>query len=850
MSNPPWPAAQNSANVTSLSTSSSERALSPVAMRSSLPEPNSSTTQDSNAPQLTPAGLPLSQASSDRPAWWIPGSSTRERGIFDNTRRSAHDRALENVAHSLHSLLSPASTKQLERISLWSAVGSAMFEAEHLLLNPWLSRCLVPSVYACLTRIVATWSADGPCEALENDAKLLSSIVFGASASSVGFPSNPLVADSMETESRTYLDAGDRFFIPTRFYHVWLLLGGGSHLPGVFAPRVVLQVVVLALSVWLCVQQHLEAIGLIFGCVALAALYELVVHHNRFMTGMYNLNHNPLYCDTPADRSTSAGPPITNSAPLAFQTKKTNHHQAQQHQGRWSTVKPSVFDTVAATDEDIDRRTSLALALRSTWRSSEQEAMMARVAASHNIVPLAASAAFGGIAMAQLTTALAPSFAANSFEENEELAENVSAIVLCGHNLPARVQICEALWRRGISVTVTDDSVIFMKKSDATRESQRLMLVHVESVLPMSDWNTLQSYGSNHLIYYITNDDAGVPQHVPRTNIVPFPIRNGEIDRLIGILGGLSFVDMDFLKPNRAFHIPQYVLGRRLGGGAFGNVFEVELDVTGGRCAVKRMYAKDSGNSSLSLHEIAREADIMSRLSHANIVQFLFCQQEEQCVCIFMELCENSLADFICNGMIRTATQFRKILREIIAAVCYLHSEKLLHRDLKPENVLFRNGVVKVTDFGTAAFQKEEDFTKVTGTFPFMAPEVLLMERYSYPCDVWSIGCLVADMLGVQVEHRILPQNPLMEYLRSMPMRSQAVVRCDVPCVRKFISDCLWRDPADRPEVETLMQYELFHQVSDSGIQALLDRHNSESELRLRSSFSMVSNTSNSRGEK
>lgn len=783
----------------------------------------------------------------------------------ERERPPRHQCILDNLIVSLVAFQRELMIKKLKVVSTWNSVSRAVFEAEQILLNPWMTVCTNETVHESVQNVCRMWRTQGPGDQLEAETLCLTDLVRNhyhrkfVPSGSAAVDMAAGAAASVSLKSATIGGStANLIYTPTTFYRLWTLVGENSHRPSIFVPRILVSLALLGLGVWLLFNMQLLGVGVIAACLLIVAHAELVILHNRVTTGMYRLTDrtartasmvHDASISIPSVAITRAPRPPPLNIPHSSvgrrpdesigQRSDQERHKAVEilEKCRQSIIpaarKPaeSPFDTVVAADEVDDVRRS---------SHSHSERLPAPVLAHSNIAPMAPSNGFGAHQSGEEEDDLFFDSGSEDLDDFEDVTDNMTAFVLCGLDIPARVQICEVLWRRGINVCVTDDFDIFMTRANRVSERNRMMLVYADSVMHSPQWPLVQMLGSEHLVYYILRNRDVVPNMVPNNNIVFFPMRNSEVDRLIAILRGMSFVDLDFLKPNRAFHIPQYFLGRRLGGGAFGNVFEVELDITGGRCAVKRMYAKNDENSP-RLHEIAREADIMSRLSHPNIVQFLFCQQEEQCVCIFMEICENSLGDYIQNGTIRTATDFRKILREIITAVCYLHSEQLLHRDLKPENVLFRNGVVKLTDFGTAAFKKEELFTNVTGTFPFMAPEVLIGKPYSYPCDVWSIGCLVADMLGVQVDHRLLAQTPLLEYLRAMPLDTHAKVHCDAPCVKKFLCDCLWRDPEHRPEVQTLMSYDLFLPAGEAEIQAILDHLNYQREVN-ESSFSMISN--------
>ena len=674
-------------------------------------------------------------------------------------RFSAHEEALRNVVRAFVAL-QRSNPDHLCSGRTWSTVTQAAYQAEQILLNPWMANCRDRDILESLALLIATWKSVGPSDELEIETRNFIRLVncyksenglpvdrslgpfppsdgntFSLVSEREGTAVNPFVRNSefnlahpALTPSREQLadmtrnasPSGTDLFYPTRLYCLWSWIGNNSHRLGVGAARFVIISAVIGLGIWALVMRRLEGIGIVVGCLLILFHWEMIIHHNSFMTRMFLLNgaaeskmvsppqHSlPFTSSSPAGVAAGAGPPLLVGVDDAFGEPDRTSGSMQRAAG-----------ALAAPDQNGMYVSKISRSIHPMH------------------TPLTGNIAFGGFGQISMTAQSGVGM--GSILQDQE---HVNALLYCGHDLPARQQICDVLWRRAIGVLITDDPEVFLTKANTFNERQRLLLVHVDSLLPTSDWPSLQKLGSRLLVYFITKDEQAVPNIVPNSNVVGFPMRNRELDRLVGVLRGLSIVDVDFLKPTRAFHIPQYVLGKRLGGGTFGNVFEVELDITGGRCAVKRMYIRPDEQPA-RLHDIAREADIMSRLSHPNIVQFLFCQQEEQCVCIFMELCEGgSLAEFIHAGSLKTAAQFRKILREIITAVCYLHSERIIHRDLKPENVLFRNGVVKVTDFGTAAFKKEKFLTNVMGTFQFMAPEVLLLEPYSNP---WMCGRLVA----------------------------------------------------------------------------------------------------------
>lgn len=87
-------------------------------------------------------------------------------------------------------------------------------------------------------------------------------------------------------------------------------------------------------------------------------------------------------------------------------------------------------------------------------------------------------------------------------------------------------------------------------------------------------------------------------------------------------------------------------------------------------------------------------------------------------------------------------------MRQFLSGLDFLHANCIVHRDLKPENILVTsNGTVKLADFGLARiYSYQMALTPVVVTLWYRAPEVLLQSTYATPVDMWSVGCIFAEM--------------------------------------------------------------------------------------------------------
>jgi serine/threonine protein kinase len=192
----------------------------------------------------------------------------------------------------------------------------------------------------------------------------------------------------------------------------------------------------------------------------------------------------------------------------------------------------------------------------------------------------------------------------------------------------------------------------------------------------------------------------------------------------------------------------------KLGKGAFGSVYKVQIRGTDEIYAIKKIKldVDREGIPSATLREIS----ILKSINHPNIVKILGLTTGDKSIEILLEYHRLDLRKFMekykTNKIIYNLNTVRSILYQIIRATNYLHSRKILHRDLKLDNVLFcdETVVTKLVDFGLSRVYTlpVRAFTQNVLTLYYRAPELLLgIDIYSIAVDLWSIGCIFAELL-------------------------------------------------------------------------------------------------------
>lgn len=202
----------------------------------------------------------------------------------------------------------------------------------------------------------------------------------------------------------------------------------------------------------------------------------------------------------------------------------------------------------------------------------------------------------------------------------------------------------------------------------------------------------------------------------------------------------------------------QYTLGRKLGEGQFGTVYECHRkrgQSSHGRMAGKVIWKDRLEDPVLDSIDLISEVSVMMKLNHKNIVKIYDVFEDDIRVVIVEELVDGGeLFKRIVDLGAYSEARAREYIRDIVLGMAHCHCASIAHRDLKPENILMTddsaNAVFKICDFGFAKrLGPDGHLHTQLGTAGYKAPELLVdRPRYTENVDCWSLGVIFFIMLS------------------------------------------------------------------------------------------------------
>ncbi|XP_028219897.1 serine/threonine-protein kinase STY46-like isoform X3 [Glycine soja] len=267
--------------------------------------------------------------------------------------------------------------------------------------------------------------------------------------------------------------------------------------------------------------------------------------------------------------------------------------------------------------------------------------------------------------------------------------------------------------------------------------------------------------------------------------------------------------------------------GTQIASGSYGELFK------GVYCsqevAIKVLKA-DHVNSELQ-REFAQEVYIMRKVRHKNVVQFIGACTKPPGLCIVTEFMSGgSVYDYLHKqkGFFKFPTLL-KVAIDVSKGMNYLHQHNIIHRDLKAANLLMdENCTVKVADFGVARVKAQSGvMTAETGTYRWMAPEVIEHKPYDHKADVFSFGIVLWELLTGKLPYEYL--TPLQAAIGVVQKGLRPTIPKNThPKYVELLERSWQQDPTLRPDfseiIEILQQLAKEIIVRIRGLEQDLDR--------------------------
>ncbi|CAK7346801.1 unnamed protein product [Dovyalis caffra] len=252
-------------------------------------------------------------------------------------------------------------------------------------------------------------------------------------------------------------------------------------------------------------------------------------------------------------------------------------------------------------------------------------------------------------------------------------------------------------------------------------------------------------------------------------------------------------------------------IGERIASGSCGDLYR---GVYFGQDVAIKILRSEQLNGTQE-EEFAQEVAILREVQHRNVVRFIGACTQSPHLCIVTEFMRGgSLYDYLHkNHNVLELPQLLKFATDVCKGMEYLHQNNIIHRDLKTANLLMdTQNVVKVADFGVARFQNQGGvMTAETGTYRWMAPEVINHQPYDQKADIFSFAIVLWELVTAKVPYDSM--TPLQAALGVRQGLRPDLPHNAHPKLLELMQRCWETVPDKRPsfseitvELETLLQ--------------------------------------------
>eukprot|EP01038_Epipyxis_sp_PR26KG_P006132 gene6132-8455_t len=239
-----------------------------------------------------------------------------------------------------------------------------------------------------------------------------------------------------------------------------------------------------------------------------------------------------------------------------------------------------------------------------------------------------------------------------------------------------------------------------------------------------------------------------------------------------------------------------YIVLEHIGEGSFGKVYKARRKNTGFSVAMK--FINKHGKSEKDIKNLRQEIGILRKLNHENIILMFDAFETDRDFCVVTEYAQGELFDILQDDQRLPEKTVQQIAKQLVKALHYLHSNRIIHRDMKPQNVLIgSNGRIKLCDFGFARAMSSNTIvlTSIKGTPLYMSPELVKEQPYDATSDLWSLGVILFELYVGQPPFYTNSIYSLINHIVKDPVKYPNDITKEF---KSFLQGLLQKNPAKR----------------------------------------------------
>ena len=256
-----------------------------------------------------------------------------------------------------------------------------------------------------------------------------------------------------------------------------------------------------------------------------------------------------------------------------------------------------------------------------------------------------------------------------------------------------------------------------------------------------------------------------------------------------------------------------------VGEGSFGKVYRGRRLYSGQIVAMK--FIQKPGRSAKDLRSLRQEIEILMKLRHENIIMMLDWFETKTEICVITEFAQGDLFEIVEEDARLPEAVVQNIAKQLVRALHYLHSNRIIHRDMKPQNILLsEGGAVKLCDFGFARAMSSNTvvLTSIKGTPLYMAPELVQELPYTHTVDLWSLGVILFELFVGQPPFYTTSIYSLISLIVKDPVKYPENIS---PDFKSFLKGLLNKTPSQRLDWPELLNHPFVRESEDERMERL-----------------------------